>query len=238
LSGEARSDPVAAQRVARERCPVAWTEDLGGFWSVLRYDDVVAVARDTLAFSNALRPRMGRPRPPLETDRPDHTYYRRLLQPHFSPQRMRELEPRVRGFVVELLEPLLRAGGGDVAPALTYPLPARVVCELLNVPDEDWPLVKRYSDEVFEAGPEQRNDPGRVSRGQRAALRVHARARPLAAPRAARPRHGHGVDAARGREGRRAARRGHDRRDPAADAVRRSRLDNERARGLNPPGGA
>ena len=92
------------------------------------------LARDTETFSNALKPRLGRARAPLETDRPEHTYYRRLLQPHFSPQRMRELEPRVRGFVAELLEPLLAAGGGDIAPALTYPLPARVVCELLDVP--------------------------------------------------------------------------------------------------------
>ena len=71
---------------------------------------------------------------------------------------MRELEPRVREFVAELLEPLLAAGGGDIAPALTYPLPARVVCELLDVPDEDWPVIKQASDDVFEAGPEQRDD--------------------------------------------------------------------------------
>ena len=127
---------------------------------MLRYEDVVAVARDTDTFSNALKPRLGAARVPLETDRPDHTRYRRLLQPHFSSQRMRELEPRVRGFVVELLEPLLAAGGGDIASALTYPLPARVVCELLDVPDEDWPFVKRASDDVFEAAPEQGDERG------------------------------------------------------------------------------
>ncbi len=158
LAPEARADPPAVQKETRRRCPVAWTDDLGGFWSVLRYEDVVAVARDTDTFSNALRPRYGTSRIPLETDRPDHTRFRRLLQPHFSSQRMRELEPRVRAFVVELLEPLLAAGGGDIAPALTYPLPARVVCELLDVPDEDWPIIKQASDDVFEAGPEQRDD--------------------------------------------------------------------------------
>src|SRR4051794_30562809 len=159
LSPEARADPARLQAELRGRCRVAWTDELGGFWSVLRYEDVVAVARDTDTYSNALKPRMGSARIPLETDRPDHTRYRRLLQPHFSPQRMRELEPRVRGFVAELLEPLLAAGGGDIAPALTYPLPARVVCELLDVPDEDWPLIKQASDDVYEAGPEQRDDP-------------------------------------------------------------------------------
>src|SRR6188768_2766598 len=101
LSPEARADPARAQAEARARCRVAWTDDVGGFWSVLRYEDVVAVARDTDTFSNALRPRLGRARVPLETDRPDHTRYRRLLQPHFSAQRMREVEPRVRRFVVE-----------------------------------------------------------------------------------------------------------------------------------------
>src|SRR3954452_11358330 len=116
LSPEARADPARVQAELRGRCPVAWTDDLGGFWSVLRYEDVVAVARDTATFSNALKPRLGRARVPLETDRPDHTRSGRLLQPHFSPQRMRELEPRVRAFVGKLLEPLIAAGGGDIAP--------------------------------------------------------------------------------------------------------------------------
>ena len=177
LAPEARIDPAAAQAALRERCPVAWTDDLGGFWSVLRYEDVVAVARDTDTFSNALRPRLGTARVPLETDRPDHTRYRRLLQPHFSPQRMRELEPRVRQFVVELLEPLLAAGGGDVAPALTYPLPARVVCELLDVPDDDWPFDQAGVRRRLRGGPGAARRPRAFRAGERAALRVLPRAR-------------------------------------------------------------
>ena len=105
LSGEARSDPVAAQRVARERCPVAWTEDLGGFWSVLRYDDVVAVARDTLTFSNALRPRMGRPRQPLNPITAASFglgYVLRLW---------RNASPLVEGGTVVLLHPFSRVMG-------------------------------------------------------------------------------------------------------------------------------
>jgi cytochrome P450 len=64
LSAEARADPPAAYARLRERCPVAWTDDLGGFWSVLRYEDVAAVARDTETFSNALKPRLGAARVP------------------------------------------------------------------------------------------------------------------------------------------------------------------------------
>ena len=75
LAPEARNDPAATQAALRERCPIAWTDDLGGFWSVLRYEDVVAVARDTDTFSNALKPRLGAARVPLETDRPGHTRF-------------------------------------------------------------------------------------------------------------------------------------------------------------------
>ena len=42
-------------------------------------------------------------------------------------QRVAGLEPRVRAYAVEMLEPLIDAAGGDLAPALTYPLPARVL---------------------------------------------------------------------------------------------------------------
>ena len=34
----------------REKCPVAWTNSLGGFWAVSRYDDVKRLASDSATF--------------------------------------------------------------------------------------------------------------------------------------------------------------------------------------------
>lgn len=161
---EALADPAASWAGLRERCPVARSERMGGFWVVSRYGDVVEIARASERFNNSGGPQFGTSRPPLEVDRPEHTFYRRLLQPYFARERVEELEGRVRGFVVEMLEPLLAAGGGDLAGALTYPLPARTLCLWLGLPDDEWQPLKAVSEELFDAEEGRGNDPATRAR--------------------------------------------------------------------------
>ncbi len=161
---------------------MAWTSRLGdGFWALTRYEDVVMAARHTAALSNAANPRFGtRLSPPIESDRPEHTVYRRILSPHFSRDRLAALEPAIRDLVDELLDPLLRAGEGDLVPGFTSPLPARVLCALLRIPVDDAANIKRWSDEVFASMEERGNDP---VRRQAAEERLQAYGRALVAER-------------------------------------------------------
>jgi cytochrome P450 len=135
----------------RGRCPVAQTDAYGGFWTLTRYEDVVSAAKDTETFESR-QPFVERPGTPefipLSTNGERHTYFRRLLAPYFTPARIRALEPRVRELVAEHLAPVLDAGGGDVAAELAGPLPARVLCAFLNVPDEEWVAMKELSARV------------------------------------------------------------------------------------------
>lgn len=88
----------------RERCPVAYSEFLG--WSLFRYDDVLRATADPRSFSNATK----RHPIPNGLDPPEHTRYRRALDPHFSPERLRAFEPRYREVAIAPVEPLLDAG--------------------------------------------------------------------------------------------------------------------------------
>ena len=126
---DAVGDPPSSWRTLREGCPVAWSErsvlSPGGFWAVSRYDDVVSLVVAADRFNNSGGPQFGKGRPPLEVDRPEHTFYRRILHPYFANARVEQLESRIRAFVAEMLAPVIEAGGGDLAEQLTYPLPAR-----------------------------------------------------------------------------------------------------------------
>ena len=184
LAPPALDDPLTAQADLRERCPVAWTDRAGGFWAVTKYEDLVAAVRDSETFINGGGPQWGKPRPPLEVDRPIHTQFRRLLQPYFHRSRMAALEPKVRGFVVELLDPLLAAGRGDVAPALTYPLPARVLAAFLHLPESAWPFLKAWSEELFENEEGRGNNPAKV---QEASQRLYDYSAEVVADRKANP---------------------------------------------------
>ncbi|WP_086667108.1 cytochrome P450 [Lentzea kentuckyensis] len=72
------------------------------------------------------------------TERADHARMRALLQPHFSPKRMRALRPRIDALTAQLLDQLATSGSpADLHAAVAVPLPILVICELLGVPYDD-----------------------------------------------------------------------------------------------------
>ncbi len=80
-------------------------------------------------------------------DPPDHTRLRRLVQPSFNARAMEALKPRVQRIADELLDKAEKeaAARGEAAPerrmevikAFAYPLPVRVISDLLGIPEED-----------------------------------------------------------------------------------------------------
>ncbi|PKW16951.1 cytochrome P450 [Saccharopolyspora spinosa] len=80
----------------------------------------------------------GGPMGDFDTEQAEHARMRSLLQPHFSPRRMRALRTRVEALTAELLDDLAAQGApADLHAALALPLPILVICELLGVPYED-----------------------------------------------------------------------------------------------------
>ncbi|QLY27965.1 cytochrome P450 [Nocardia huaxiensis] len=81
----------------------------------------------------------------LFLDAPDHTRLRRLVQKAFTPRVVAELAPRIARFVDETLDRAAATGGFDAVEDLGYPLPITVICELLGVPLDDEPQLRRLS---------------------------------------------------------------------------------------------
>jgi hypothetical protein len=117
------------------------------YWVLSRHADVWAAARDHETFSSAqgLTVNYGelemiglQDNPPMVMqDPPVHTEFRKLVARGFTPRQVEVVEPAVRAFVVERLERLLAAGGGDIVAELFKPLPSMVVAHYLGVPEED-----------------------------------------------------------------------------------------------------
>ena len=81
----------------------------------------------------------------LFRDPPDHTRLRSLVAKAFTPRRVETLAGRVEEIVDELLEPGLARGGMELMGDFAYPLPARVICELLGIPAGDRDLFVRHA---------------------------------------------------------------------------------------------
>jgi len=124
----------------RQRCPVARSQQWGGFWALTRHADVSAVltdARFTTSVQNVV-PKFaftGR-RPPLHLDPPEHTAYREVINRFFTRSKMARLEPLVRRDTVALLQPLIEAGETDIALDFAHRIPAYVFAEFFNLPRE------------------------------------------------------------------------------------------------------
>lgn len=116
----------------RQHCPVAWSDQNGGFWLLNRHEDVWAAAQNWQLFSSAdgAAPvqfdldifRMI----PLETDPPLHRGVRRILNPFFLPEAMKRTEPIIRDIVRELLDECEHSSPCDFVKHFTSALPARV----------------------------------------------------------------------------------------------------------------
>ena len=123
----------------RGRCPVAHTNDLGGFWLLTRYADIDAAMADPGLFSTAVQnvvPHVATTghRPPLHLDPPEHTPYRRAVAPLFRKERMEYWGPIVRGIADKLFAPLPTKGGADICLDYSYHLPIHVLAEFFMIP--------------------------------------------------------------------------------------------------------
>lgn len=124
----------------RRECPVAHTNGLGGFWALTRYDDVKRVASDPLFVTSVQNvvPKVaftGR-RPPLHLNPPEHTPYRKALNPLLSQERSETLVPHTRALSRELLAPMVAKGGGDICVEFSSHLPVHVFGEWMRMPEE------------------------------------------------------------------------------------------------------
>lgn len=156
FSGEFKADPYPVYADLRRDQPVALTEPLG-FYAVSRYDDVSFVLKNPLLFSSAA---MGaatmlgggqgimRSATVINSDPPDHTRLRNLVNRAFTPKMVAEMEPRIRQLTAELLDKVAPSGEMDLTRDLAIPLPVIVIAEILGVEAERYEDFKRWSDEV------------------------------------------------------------------------------------------
>ncbi|MFI5953230.1 cytochrome P450 [Cryptosporangium sp. NPDC051539] len=93
---------------------------------------------------------MGAQRPliPLDLDGDRHRFYRRLLDPLFSPRNVAYLESRIRTRTSALIDEFIEAGEAELMEALCGPLPSLIFIDLLGLPLEDLPVFLDFKEAV------------------------------------------------------------------------------------------
>lgn len=153
-------DPYPQYAWFRAHEPVTFSEKLRS-WVLFRHDDVSAFFRDDARLSSERAPN-GRGRPPetldlrtVSSDPPAHTPVRAILVASLTPA-VRTVAPAIDGLVTALLARVEAAvarvvdrthlaGEVDLIAEFAYPLPIRVIAELLGVPDDDRERFQEWS---------------------------------------------------------------------------------------------
>lgn len=132
-SNEVLIDPLLTSDDMRRRCPVAYSDYLG--WSIFRHEDVVNVLEDHHRFSNSVSAHRSVPN---SMDPPEHTKYRKIIEPYFSAERMKDFETPCKILAKNLIASLPRESAFDCVSALAQAFAVRVQCSFLG-----WPADKQ-----------------------------------------------------------------------------------------------
>jgi len=165
LEAANRDDPYPMYAEMRERAP--WLRSsLTRGWVVSRYDDVVAVLRDS-RFSALDRNNRNHAKfrkrleeagvlaageeenfSMLRSDPPEHTRLRTLVNKAFTPRAIDRWRGRIGNVVDELLDRAAKRGRLEVVEEFAAPVPMQVISEMLGVPGEDREQFRAWSNDV------------------------------------------------------------------------------------------
>lgn len=138
----AKDGPHAAwKRIQQEKPRIFWTPRNGGYWMVTRAEDIFAVQSDAEGFSMraALVPNNPRPfpAPPMDMDPPNHSKWRMVISPAFSPKVVQAAEDMVRKYAIELIEGFAQKGECEFVSEYTAMLPIIVFLTMMDLPLDD-----------------------------------------------------------------------------------------------------
>jgi cytochrome P450 len=130
----------------REHNPV-FKDERTRFWQVFRYEDVLAILSDYSRFSSHAYEFMGGflANSLIAKDPPDHRKLRNLVNQAFTPKAVARLSDSITRITQELLDEVRLQGKMDIVSDIAFPLPAKVIAELLGVPPEDWNIFQRWA---------------------------------------------------------------------------------------------
>lgn len=147
-------NPYPTYRRLLDEGPLHYGEISGGMWAVwavFKHAECSAITRDP-RLSAKRTARLLFTLPPEQQsefselarmmgmwmifiDAPEHTRLRKLMNKGFSPAVAESLRPRIEAIVDRMLDPLARSSEADLLRELAYPMPVRVIGEMLGVPE-------------------------------------------------------------------------------------------------------
>ncbi|WP_029117219.1 cytochrome P450 [Mycobacterium sp. URHB0044] len=149
---EINTDPYPTFARLREEAPLYYNEQYD-FWALSRFADVNRALVDHETFSSARGAIIELIKANIEIpsgalifeDPPIHTTHRKLLSRMFTPRKINALEPKIRAYCAESLDPLVGTGKFDFVTDLGATMPMKVISALLGIPEGDQEMIRDHA---------------------------------------------------------------------------------------------
>jgi cytochrome P450 len=146
--------PMAADRGVgwkelRDAGPVVFMD---GWHYLTRREDVLAALRNPELFSSKKAfDELGSPLPlvPIAFDPPEHTRFRKILQPFFSPHTLNDMLPSLQRQAIDIVDAAAAKGECDVMADIAIPYPSQVFLTLFGLPLKDRDRLVAWKDNVI-----------------------------------------------------------------------------------------
>ncbi|CAM4450150.1 Vitamin D(3) 25-hydroxylase [Mycobacterium basiliense] len=145
--------PLAADRgvgwkALRDAGPVVF---MNGYYYLTRREDVLSALRNPKVFSSRVLQPPGSPLPvvPLAFDPPEHTRYRKILQPYFSPHALNKSRPVLERHATDMIASIAQLGECEAMADFARLYPYQVFLDLYGLPLQDRDRVIAWKDAII-----------------------------------------------------------------------------------------
>jgi cytochrome P450 len=136
-AARATPEPQEMYLAAAQRCPVIRHDN--GIVTLLHMDDILFVNKHRSVEQASKFLGSNRPAIPLGLDGPEHTKYRRLLDPVFTAKRVAPLADQVRTLANEMIDGFIDRHEVDAYREWCEPLPSQIFLSIMGLPMQDLP---------------------------------------------------------------------------------------------------
>ena len=163
------ADPYPTFRRLRDEAPLYYNAQ-HDFYALSRFADVTKALVDHETFSSARGAIIELIKANIEIppgtvifeDPPIHDIHRKLLARMFTPRKVNALEPKIREYCAQALDPLVGTGRFDFVADLGAVMPMQVISALLGIPEDDQEMIRDHANAQLrtEAGKPMKHEEG------------------------------------------------------------------------------
>jgi cytochrome P450 len=132
-----------------------------GYRAVTRFADVTEISRNPDIYCSGRGAVSILDLPPemveffagmISTDNPRHARLRRIVSAAFNPRMIRSIEDSIERVADDIIDRVAKDGGGDLVSDVAAPLPLKIICDMMGVPESEYATVFRCSNIILSNG--------------------------------------------------------------------------------------